>query len=62
MQPEPSTSTLLTMEQQFALRKYQAQVKEVSREELEALFLEVMRQKLAQENLFRDMMREGKPF
>jgi hypothetical protein len=62
MQPEPSTSQLLTMEQQFALRKYQAQVKDVPREELEDLFLEVMRQKMAQENLFKDLMRQGKPF
>jgi len=30
---------LLSMEQQFTLRKYQAQVKDVSREELEDLFL-----------------------
>lgn len=59
---QPEQTQLLTMEQQFTLRKYQAQVKDVSREELEDLFLEVMRQKLAQENLFRDMMRQGNPF
>ena len=62
MQPEPSTSTLLTMEQQFALRKYQAMIKEASKEELEALCLEVIRQKMAQENIFKDLMREAKPF
>ena len=50
---------LLSMEQQFTLRKYQAQVKDVSREELEDLFLEVMRQKMAQENVFKDLMRQG---
>ena len=49
----------LSMEQQFNLRKYQDQVKTVSREELEDLFLEIMRQKMAQENLFKDLMRNG---
>ncbi|NJN30838.1 MAG: photosystem I reaction center subunit XII [Synechococcales cyanobacterium RM1_1_8] len=50
---------LLSMEQQFTLRKYQAQVKGVSREELEDLFLEVMRQKMAQENVFKDLMKQA---
>ncbi len=49
----------LSMEQEFSLRKYQAQVKGVSREELEDLFIEIVRQKMAQENLFRDMMRSA---
>lgn len=49
----------LSVEQQFNLRKYQDQVKTVSREELEDLFLEIMRQKMAQENLFKDLMRNG---
>lgn len=51
--------SLLSVEQEFSLRKYQDQVKGVSREELEDLFLEVIRQKMAQENLFRDMMRNN---
>jgi hypothetical protein len=34
MQPEPSTSTLLTMEQQFALRKYQEEIGRVPRDSL----------------------------
>lgn len=50
---------LLSMEQQFSLRKYKEQVKGVSREELEDLFVEVMRQKMAQENVFKDLMRQG---
>lgn len=54
-----SSTKLLSMEQQFSLRKYKEQVKGVSREELEDLFLEVIRQKMAQENVFRDMMRQG---
>ncbi len=49
--------SLLSVEQEFSLRKYQDQVKGVSREELEDLFLEIIRQKMAQENLFRDLMR-----
>ncbi|NJR67302.1 MAG: photosystem I reaction center subunit XII [Synechococcales cyanobacterium CRU_2_2] len=48
---------LLSFEQEFSLRKYQDQVKDVSREELEDLFIEIIRQKMAQENLFRDLMR-----
>jgi len=59
---QPKQTQLLTMEQQFTLSKYRAQIKEISREELEDLFLEVMRQKMAQENLFRDIMRQGKSF
>ena len=51
--------SLLTMEQQFTLRAYQGQIKSISREELEDLFLEVVRQKMAQENVFRDLMRGG---
>ncbi len=54
-----STGKLLSMEQQFSLRKYKEQVKGVSREELEDLFVEVMRQKMAQENVFKDLMRQG---
>ena len=59
---EPMSSekqSLLSVEQEFSLRKYQDQVKGVSREELEDLFLEVIRQKMAQENLFKDMMRNN---
>lgn len=59
MSNDSGTVKLLSMEQQFTLRKYQAQVKDVSREELEDLFLEVMRQKMAQENVFKDLMRQG---
>lgn len=59
MSDNGSTVKLLSMEQQFTLRKYQAQVKDVSRDELEDLFLEVMRQKMAQENVFKDLMRQG---
>lgn len=46
----------LSMEQQFSLRKYEQQAKNIPREELENLFVEVIRQKMAQENLFRKMI------
>jgi hypothetical protein len=59
MSNSESSTKLLSMEQQFNLRKYKEQVKGVPREELEDLFLEVMRQKMAQENVFRDIMRKG---
>lgn len=52
-----SPLSMLSLEQQFSLRKYQEQVKSVSREELEDLFIEVVRQKMAQEKLFRDMLK-----
>jgi hypothetical protein len=51
------SQSLLSVEQEFSLRKYQDQVKDVSREELEGLFIEIIRQKMAQENLFRGLMR-----
>jgi hypothetical protein len=49
----------LSLEQMFSLRKYQEQLRDVSREELEELFIEIVRQKMAQENLFRDMIKGG---
>ena len=55
------TQSLLSMEQQFTLRKYAEQIKNVSRNELEDLFLEAMRQKMAQENVFKRLMRQDFP-
>ena len=49
-------SKLLTMEQQFELRAKAAMVKHIGRAELEALFIEVYRQKMAQANLFQGLM------
>jgi hypothetical protein len=45
------------MEQQFALRKYQEEIGRVPREHLEELFIEILRQKYAQLNLFQYLMR-----
>lgn len=44
------------MEQQFALRKYEEHAKHVPREELENLFIEIIRQKMAQENIFKRLV------
>ena len=55
----PESATLLTMEQQFELRKYQDLITRISREDLEELCIEVMRQKMAQANVFHSLMREG---
>jgi rubrerythrin len=49
----------LSLEQQFSLRKYEQQAKLVSRDELEDLFVEVIRQKMAQENIFKKMIRSS---
>jgi rubrerythrin len=46
----------LSIEQQFSLRKYEQQAKNIPREELENLFVEIIRQKMAQENLFKKMI------
>lgn len=50
---------LLTMEQQFALRKYAQHAKHIPREDLEKLFVEIIRQKMAQGNLFNRLMLGG---
>ena len=55
------TQSLLSMEQQFALQRYGLQIQDISRNELEELFLEVMRQKMAQENVFKRLMRQDFP-
>ncbi|MEM8637771.1 MAG: NblA/ycf18 family protein [Cyanobacteria bacterium P01_G01_bin.54] len=51
-----SSNLPLSMEQQFALRKYADQARHVPREELEDLFVEILRQKMAQENVFKRLM------
>ena len=57
MSESPMSS--LSLEQMFSLRKYQEQLRDISRDELEELFIEIVRQKMAQENLFRDMLKGG---
>jgi len=48
----------LTMAQQFGLVKYKAQIKQIGREDLEALTLELIQLKMAQENAFKALMRQ----
>lgn len=54
MQPD-----LLTLEQQFLLHSFRPQIQAMPREELEALLIEIMRQKMAQANLFINLT--GRP-
>ena len=48
----------LTIEQQFDLKKYQQIVKEIPRHELEKIFIQVIRLKMAQENLAKGVIKE----
>ncbi|MCM1981818.1 phycobilisome degradation protein NblA [Lyngbya confervoides] len=48
----------LTLEQQFDLRKFQAMLKDISRNEIEELFIMILRQKMAQENITRSLIKE----
>ena len=52
-----ATDGALSAEQLFALRKYAIQAKEAPREALEELFVEVLRQKMVQENLFKRLIK-----
>jgi hypothetical protein len=56
----------LNLEQQFDLHKYQQLVKDIPRHELESLLIQVIRLKMAQENLAKGvikqcLMREATP-
>ncbi len=48
----------LTLEQQFDLQKYQQLARDISRDELEKLFIQVIRLKMAQENLSKGLIKE----
>lgn len=50
-------NSLLTLEQQFALVRYGEAAKQATREDLEGLLLEIVRQKMAQENLFKQLFK-----
>ncbi|MEA5467331.1 NblA/ycf18 family protein [Spirulina sp. 06S082] len=50
-------NNFLSLEQQFELRKFAQQAKCVSRDELENLFIEIIQQKMRQENLFKTMFK-----
>ena len=48
----------LSLEQQFDLHMYQQLVKELPRHELESLFIEIIRLKMAQENLAKGVIKD----
>ncbi|MDJ0570287.1 MAG: NblA/ycf18 family protein [Pleurocapsa sp. MO_192.B19] len=48
----------LSLEQQFDLHKYQQLVKDIPRPELENLFIQVIRLKMAQENLAKGVIKD----
>ena len=48
----------LSLEQQFDLHKYQQLVKDIPRLELENLFIEIIRLKMAQENLAKGVIEQ----
>ncbi len=47
----------LSLEQEFDIQKFRHSLSGLSREELEALFIDVMRQKMTFENLSRGLIR-----
>lgn len=56
---EQADNFSLSLEQQFELHKFAQQAKHVSRDELETLFVELVRQKMRQENLFKNMLKSA---
>ncbi|NET74600.1 NblA/ycf18 family protein [Okeania sp. SIO1F9] len=50
-------SNSLTMEQQFKLQVLREQVKGLSREEVQEYLVEVLRQTMVKENLFKNWMK-----
>lgn len=49
----------LTLEQQFKMKVYQEQVKTLSQEEAQQYLLEVMRQMMVKENLFKHLLKNA---
>jgi hypothetical protein len=48
----------LTLEQQFNLKLYESQVRDLSGEQAQQFLLEVMRQLMIKENVIRHLMKE----
>jgi Phycobilisome degradation protein nblA len=49
----------LTMEQEFALVRYDQQITDISQEELRTAFLEITRQLMIKDNLIRTLVKAG---
>jgi hypothetical protein len=54
-----NTAAELSFEQEFNLRVYKEQVKDLSLHEAQEFLLEVLRQSMVKENLFRQMIKTG---
>jgi Phycobilisome degradation protein nblA len=54
-----NTTADLSVEQEFNLRVYQEQVKNLSLQEAQEFLLEVLRQSMVKENLFKQLIRAG---
>lgn len=48
----------LTMEQQFAIRSFESQVQNLSREQAQSLLIELYRQMVAKDALYQHMLRK----
>jgi Phycobilisome degradation protein nblA len=53
------TDAGLSFEQEFTLRVMEKQVKNLSLEETQDYLLEILRQSMVKENLFRDLLKNG---
>ncbi len=51
--------TSLTLEQQFKLQILREQVKTLSREQAQEYLLEVLRQNMVKDNLFKHLLKKG---
>jgi hypothetical protein len=49
----------LSLEQQFSLKMYEGQVKDLSTEQAQNFLLEVMRQLMIKENVIKHLMKEA---
>lgn len=48
---------MLSTEQEFNLQRFRREIEAMPRGELERLFLEVLRQRMLQENLFKQLIK-----
>jgi Phycobilisome degradation protein nblA len=54
-----NTTADLSFEQEFNLRVYQEQVKNLNLQEAQEFILEVLRQSMVKENLFKQLIKSG---
>ncbi len=53
-----NTTSGLSLEQQFQLKVYEKQIKELTREQAQEYLLEVLRQSMVKDNLFKDLLKQ----